>query len=49
LITGIDDKHVWFHETSFSNPQPNEKIDKELFIKAHEDKGTDCEVILFKK
>lgn len=49
LITGIDDENVWFHDSSFSSPQSNKKMNKKMFIKAHQDKGTDDEVILFKK
>lgn len=49
IITGFDDKNVWYHESSFDNPQPNKKVDKDLFIKAHEDRGTDNEVIVLKK
>jgi len=49
IITGINDKHVWINECSQRCPEKNKRIDKELFIKAWDQKGTDNEIILIKK
>ncbi len=45
-ITGYDNKNVYVHNPGIKMAQPYLEIEKSLFIKAWEDKGTDKDTII---
>ena len=46
VITGFDDGHIYHHDSGPSNPAPNKKVDKKLFIDAMDANGTDNDCII---
>ncbi|MEA3248594.1 MAG: peptidase C39 family protein [Nanoarchaeota archaeon] len=46
VITGFDDKHIYYHDSGPSNPTPNKKVDKKLFVNAMNANGTDNDCIV---
>ncbi len=51
VITGFDDKYIYYHDSGPNNPTPNKKIKKEIFVEAMDANGTDndCIIVFGKK
>jgi uncharacterized protein YvpB len=45
-VTGYDKNHVYIHNPGLANPKPFMEIDKKIFKKAWESKGTDKDSII---
>lgn len=46
VLTGFDDKNIYYHDSGPINPEPNKKISKDIFIKAFNANGTDNDVVV---
>ncbi|MDD5331919.1 MAG: peptidase C39 family protein [Candidatus Nanoarchaeia archaeon] len=49
IVTGYDNKNVYFHDVGPNNPIPHKQIPKELFLEAWSAKGTDMDTLIFSK
>jgi len=49
LLTGYDERNIYFHDVGPKNPKANKKINKELFYKAYSAKGTDFDALVLSK
>ncbi|MCK5283075.1 MAG: peptidase C39 family protein [Nanoarchaeota archaeon] len=49
IVTGYDDKNVYFHDVGPKNPAPHKKIEKKHFLKAWSALGTDMDTVIFSK
>lgn len=51
VITGFDDKYIYYHDSGPHNPTPNKKVKKKLFVEAMDANGTDndCIIVFGKK
>ena len=46
VVTGFDEKSIYFHNSGPKNPQPNMRVPKHVFIKAWSANGTDNDVLV---
>jgi hypothetical protein len=46
VMTGFDEKNIFYHESGPFNPEANKKISKKIFEKAMNANGTDNDVII---
>lgn len=46
VVTGFDDKNVFYHESGPQNPKPNKQVQKSAFIDAWNANGTDNDVVI---
>lgn len=46
VVTGYDEKNVFYHESGPTQPQPNKKVSQSLFLEAWNANGTDNDVII---
>lgn len=46
VVTGFDEKHVYYHESGPKNPQQHRKVSKATFVKAWNANGTDNDAVI---
>ena len=46
VVTGFDEKHIYFHESGPTNAEPNKKVKKEFFEEAINANGTDNDCVI---